>query len=245
MIGNALKRIRKEMGLSQADFAAVLGIATSSYAEYEINKKDPRPDGFIQICKVLNTTPNILYGFTVEAEKLVRPVPILGVIRAGLPLLAEENFSESITVGQFERGADFALRVTGDSMIYAGIRSGDIVLLQQADRAANGQIVAATVQDMDCMATLKYFVNGKQNPVLRAANPKYQDQAITSSHRIIGVFTGLIRTEEPGLHEYQELIASAENIDQEWSTAMAELASVGWGPEEVRNFVTMLRVTKK
>ncbi len=58
------------------------------------------------------------------------------------------------------------------------VREGDIVLMQQADHAQSGQIVAATVQDMDCMATLKYFVTGKR-PMLCAANPSYPDQEFT------------------------------------------------------------------
>lgn len=244
MIGNALKKIRKDYGLSQVELSEKLGIGQTTIAAYELDKKDPRPDGLIHICKTLGTTPNYLYGFTVENECLARPVPVLGLIRAGLPLLAEENYSETITVGQFEKGADFALRVTGDSMIYAGIRAGDIVLMQQAQQAMSGQIVAATVQDMACMATLKYFVDGKA-PVLRAANPKYPDQSISSNHRIIGVFAGLVRTEEPDIREYQGLIARADGVEDDWREALAELTAAGLGPEEVKALVGMMRSMKK
>jgi repressor LexA len=244
MIGNALKRMRVASGMTQSAVAEKLDISTTSYNEYELDKKDPRPEGLIQICKILNTNPNYLYGFTESSEQALRPIPVLGLIRAGLPILAEDNYTEQITVGQFEHGADFALRVTGDSMIYAGIRSGDIVLMQQASSAMSGQIVAATVTDMDCMATLKYYVNGK-SPVLRAANPRYQDQPITSNHRIIGVFCGLVRTEEPDMHEYQNMISQAEDVDDEWRAVMAELTSAGLGIEDVKNLVNVMKSIKK
>lgn len=239
----SLKEIRISKGYSSARKAAEsLEIPQPTYQNYETGTRDPDTKTWIKMADFFGVSVDQLMGHSTESKK---NLPILGLIRAGLPILAEENYSETITVGQFERGADFALRVTGDSMIYAGIRSGDIVLLQQTEHAESGQIVAATVQDMDCMATLKYYVNGKQAPTLRAANPKYQDQPITANHRIIGVFVGLIRTEEPGLHEYQSLIASAENIDLGWGEAMAELSSVGWGLEEVKNLVNMVRMAKK
>lgn len=221
-----------------------LGIALSSLAEYETDKSDPRPNVLMNICKVLNTTPNYLYGFTETSTTSVRPVPVLGVIRAGLPLLAEENWDEQITVGQFEHGADFALRVTGDSMAYAGIREGDYVLLQQADKAETGQIVAAMLQDGDALATLKYYIDGRP-PILRAANPRYADQPMTYNHRIIGVFCGLVRTEEPTIRDYQAMLNVAEELDAEWESLITEATSAGIKAEELKALLDMMKKARK
>lgn len=237
-----IKEIRIEKGYDSAmKVAELLDIPYTTYLGYEKNQREPDNNNLIKIADFFGVTVDRLLG----REQIKGEVPILGLIRAGLPILAEENYTDTITVGQFEKGADFALRVTGDSMIYAGIREGDIVLMQQASHAVSGQIVAATVQDMDCMATLKYYVNGGRAPLLRAANPKYPDQPITESHQIIGVYCGLIRTDEPDMHEYQSLIARADGIDDDWREALAELTSAGLGPEEVKNFVNMVRMAKK
>lgn len=236
-----IKEIRIEKGYDSArKVAELLGIPYSTYMGYESSVREPDYKTLLKFADFFGVSTDALLGRSEKGKQ----IPVLGLIRAGLPLLAEQNYSEEITVGQFEKDADFALRVTGDSMIYAGIREGDIVLMQQAERAVTGQIVAAVVHDMDCMATLKYFINGRA-PVLRAANPKYPDQPITSSHRIIGVYCGLVRTEEPSLHEYQELIARAESVDDEWREALAELTAAGLGPEEVKSLLTMMRKIKK
>src|SRR5688500_18683301 len=81
-----------------------------------------------------------------EAE-LVK-LPLLGQIAAGSPLLAEENVEDELGVPEpLGRRADFLLRVKGDSMINAGILDGDIVVVQRAPDARNGEIVVALVGD--------------------------------------------------------------------------------------------------
>ncbi len=244
MIGNALKRIRKEQGLSQIELASKLGVAHSSLAEYETDKRMPRPEALLGICKALNTTPNYLYGFTEQTGGAVRPIPLLGVIRAGLPLLADANYSETITLSVYERGVDFALRVTGDSMVFAGIREGDIVLMRQTENAQTGDIVAAVLQDGDQLSTLKYYVAGKP-PVLRAANPKYEDQIITSNHRIIGTCQGLVRSEAPSLREYQALLGMLEELDEEWESVIADATSAGLGAAEIKSLIDVIKKTKR
>src|SRR5687767_7434905 len=67
-------------------------------------------------------------------------LPLLGQIAAGGPLLAEQNVEDEIDVPEpLGRRADFLLRVNGDSMIEAGILDGDIVVVQRAQDASNGE----------------------------------------------------------------------------------------------------------
>ncbi len=85
-------------------------------------------------------------------------VPILGQVRAGQPILAVENHEGylDVPVGQLSGSREglFALRVTGDSMIEAGILDGDLLVVRQESSADNGDIVVALVEDS---ATVKTF----------------------------------------------------------------------------------------
>lgn len=88
----------------------------------------------------------------------VAKVPLLGSVRAGMPILAIENYEGYIDFPLMNRsyGANelFALRVKGDSMIEAGILDGDIIIVKKETVADNGEIVVALVEDG---ATVKTF----------------------------------------------------------------------------------------
>ena len=89
-----------------------------------------------------------------------RTLPLLGQIAAGGPLLAEQNVEEQMAVpGPLGRNADFLLRVKGESMINAGILDGDILVVQRAQDARNGEIVVALAGDDESAdeATVKTF----------------------------------------------------------------------------------------
>ncbi|HEY4103576.1 MAG TPA: transcriptional repressor LexA [Polyangiaceae bacterium] len=84
-------------------------------------------------------------------------VHVLGRVAAGLPLLAEENVIDTVRVDRMlvKGGREvFGLRVTGDSMIEAGIMSGDYIFVKKQSTAERGDIVVALIGDE---ATVKYF----------------------------------------------------------------------------------------
>jgi repressor LexA len=92
----------------------------------------------------------------VEDDDMVE-VRVLGRVAAGLPLLAEENVIDTVRVDRMlVRGGRevFGLRVTGDSMIEAGIMSGDYIFVKKQSTAERGDIVVALIGDE---ATVKYF----------------------------------------------------------------------------------------
>ncbi|WP_127499598.1 transcriptional repressor LexA [Actinoplanes solisilvae] len=84
------------------------------------------------------------------------PVPVLGTIAAGTPILADEHIDEEITLplSLVGHGTLFALKVKGDSMIEAAICDGDTVVVRQQQVADNGDIVAAMIEGE---ATVKVF----------------------------------------------------------------------------------------
>ena len=96
-----------------------------------------------------------------KRQEAHRGVPLVGEIAAGGPLLAEDNIEEYLVVPELieRRGADFLLRVKGDSMIEAGILDGDIVVVKREQTAENGDIVVALAGDDEALdeATVKRF----------------------------------------------------------------------------------------
>ena len=81
-------------------------------------------------------------------------IPLLGRIAAGVPIWAEQNIEEHLPIPStlFGGGELFALHVLGDSMMGAGIRNGDIAIIQRRDRVENGEIAAVLIEQE---ATLK------------------------------------------------------------------------------------------
>src|SRR5437764_1222206 len=91
------------------------------------------------------TKPRAMTLATDEARAAGTTVPVLGRIAAGAPMLATEQVEDYVAVpADFtSSGEHFALRVTGDSMIEAGILDGDLVVVRSQDAADDGDIVAA------------------------------------------------------------------------------------------------------
>jgi repressor LexA len=132
----------------------------------------------------------------VEAPvETLQKLPLMGQIAAGGPLLAEENVEDHLAVPETLRG-DFILRVKGDSMIDAGILDGDLVVVQRAQDARNGEIVVALAGDDESAdeATVKRFFreNGRVRlqPENEALEPIYA-QHVQILGRVTGVFRSL------------------------------------------------------
>jgi len=131
------------------------------------------------------------------AESDPTRLPLLGQIAAGAPLLAEENVEDQIAVPEpLGRGADFLLRVKGDSMIEAGILDGDTLVVSKQDDARNGDIVVALVGDDEGAdeATVKTFYREEGRIRLQPENSALEP--IYASHvqvlgKVVGVFRSL------------------------------------------------------
>jgi repressor LexA len=121
-------------------------------------------------------------------------LPLLGQIAAGGPLLAEQDIEDHLAVPETLRG-DFLLRVKGESMINAGILDGDIVVVQRAQDARNGEIVVALAGDDESAdeATVKRFFRESGRVRLQPENdslePIYADHV-----QILGRVTGVFRS---------------------------------------------------
>jgi len=122
-------------------------------------------------------------------------LPLLGEIAAGGPLLAEENIEGYVPMPSRSKG-DFLLRVKGESMIEAGILDGDLVIVQRAQDARNGEIVVALAgEDASAdEATVKTFYREadriRLQPENRSLEPIYAPY-VQILGRVVGVFREL------------------------------------------------------
>jgi repressor LexA len=122
-------------------------------------------------------------------------LPLVGEIAAGGPLLAEQNIEDYLPMPKSTKG-DFLLRVKGESMIEAGILDGDLVIVQRAQDARNGEIVVALAGDDENAdeATVKTFYRESGRVRLQPENaslePIYADH-VQILGRVVGVFREL------------------------------------------------------
>jgi repressor LexA len=129
-------------------------------------------------------------------EEDILDVPILGRVAAGLPLLAEENVVDTVRVDRMliKGGREvFGLRVSGDSMIEAGILGGDYIFVRKQAMAERGDIVVALIGDE---ATVKYFFPERDYVRFQPANAKMAPILVRASDfkstmllgKVVGVY---------------------------------------------------------
>lgn len=120
-------------------------------------------------------------------------IPLHGRIAAGVPIEAMEGQTMlSVPAALLGSGDHYALEVSGDSMIEAGILDGDYALIQRTENAREGQIVVALIDEAE--ATLKYFRREGPRIRLDPANAAYEPQIYDPRQvRIQGKLAGLLR----------------------------------------------------
>ncbi len=126
-------------------------------------------------------------------KKNIKKIPILGTIQAGFPSPAEEELIDIITIDEFlikNRNATYMLKVSGDSMIDAGIRPGDIALVERNRTPKEGDIVIA---EIDGEWTMKYFMKKKGVIYLAPANQQFSPIEPKTTLNIAAVVTAVIR----------------------------------------------------
>jgi len=128
--------------------------------------------------------------FALTRREMVQ-VPIIGTVAAGAPILAEENIEDymPLPVEMLPNKEVFMLKVKGDSMIEAGIFSGDRVIVAKESTASNGEMVVALVEDS---ATVKTFYKENGHIRLQPENSS-MDPIILDDVQILGKVIGLFR----------------------------------------------------
>jgi repressor LexA len=123
-------------------------------------------------------------------------VPLLGRIAAGAPILAEQNVEDHLTVpaGFASGGEHFALRVSGDSMVEAGILDGDVVVVRRQDVAEDGAIVAALLPGpAEPEATVKRLRRRGTRVTLVPENPAMEPMDLPRDGKLLGQVVSVLR----------------------------------------------------
>jgi repressor LexA len=143
-----------------------------------------------------NFSPKIIKGGLdlnkIDDEEVF--IPVLGKIAAGVPIEALENETENLPLSKSFLGSNeyFALKVEGDSMINAGINTGDYVIIKKTNIAESGKIVVALIDDHE--ATLKRMRKKGPSIALESANPAYETKIYNNERvKIQGVLASLYR----------------------------------------------------
>lgn len=129
-------------------------------------------------------------GFgSIEISKNLKPdktilAPIVGLVTCGKPIYAQEDIEGTyqLPMSIFGSGEKFILRAEGDSMKNAGIKSGDLLVINKCNTANNGDIVVALIEDS---ATVKTFYKKENYVILHPENEKYDD-IIEKNVKILG-----------------------------------------------------------
>ncbi len=179
MINLNLKTIiseyKKRAGVSNDYIADKLGVTKSAVSRWiSGDVKKVKPDTMERISTLVGfDIEPLLKGNIAELKK-----PILGSVKAGYNLLADENLEgyEMVTSEEYEQG-DYFLRVTGDSMEGAKIHDGDLLYIRQCNDIASVSIGIALVGDE---VTVKKIIKKDNLLILAAANPKYDDRYFTA-----------------------------------------------------------------
>ena len=124
-------------------------------------------------------------------------IPVIGRVAAGEPIFAEQNIESYFPVpaSMVPNGDSFILNVKGDSMINAGIFSGDQIFVHACDTAKNGDMVVALVEDS---ATVKTFYKESDHIRLQPENDT-MDPIIVNDCKILGKVFGVFRMVKSGL----------------------------------------------
>lgn len=124
-------------------------------------------------------------------QKKLMPTPLVGAVRAGDPIVADERVETVFPLPAELIGHQncFMLTVRGDSMINAGIQEGDLLVVAQQDTARNGDIVVALVGHDD--ATVKRFFREADHIRLQPENNEYEpilSKEVTILGRVVGLY---------------------------------------------------------
>lgn len=179
---------------TRVELAKILGFRSANAAEEHL--KALARKGAIEILSGTSRGIRILGGHKTTPEVVDEGLPLIGMVAAGEPILAEEHIEAHYDVDPslFRPEADFLLRVQGESMKDIGIMDGDLLAVHKTQDISNGQVVVARVEDD---VTVKRFYREQDQVTLKAENKQFSPIKVDlqyQSFAIEGIAVGVIRT---------------------------------------------------
>ena len=167
-----IKQRKKQLKLKIDDIMEATGASRPSVCRWLAgDTKRISPEKLQKLADILQTTPDHLLG----KDNISTMKPILGIVKAGYDMYAEENIMGYEEVSDDEsRQGDFYLRVSGDSMVNARICDGDLLYVKSCSDVDSGQIAIVLIGDNE--ATVKRVIKKDHLLILEAANPNVENR---------------------------------------------------------------------
>ena len=172
---NRLIELRQAKGFTMKETAVKLGMPYTTYVSYEKGDREPNSEILIKLADFYNTTVDYILGVNdnpLHESSSGVIIPVLGYVKAGIPMTAIENIidSEEISQEQARTGEFFGLQIKGDSM-EPRITEGDVVIVRKQETVENGEIAVVLINGDD--ATVKKFYKTDAGIKLVSTNPTY------------------------------------------------------------------------
>lgn len=186
---------------SVREIGSAVGLASPSTVHMHLKvleelgliKRDSKKPRTIEVTAPLqSSSEQPLASVTQDVNSNAISLPLVGRVAAGVPVLAEQNVEETLTLPTSIVGdsSSFILKVRGESMINAGIFDGDYIVVKEQSDAHNGEIVVALIDDS---ATVKTFYREKDRVRLQPENDAMEPIYVVNP-TILGRVTALIRS---------------------------------------------------
>ena len=171
---------------TRADISRTLGFKSHNAAEQHLRAIEKK--GFISILAGASR------GIVLNEEE--KGIPVIGLVAAGGPILAQENIEKRIPTSQslLSENVDYYLRVKGDSMVDVGIFEEDLIGVKKTNDIKVGSVVVARINDEVTVKTLKKL--SLEEVILKAENENYSDIKVNPSVDELnfeGTCVGLLR----------------------------------------------------
>ena len=181
-----LRYLRRSNNISQEELASKLGYKSfTTVQKWEDGTAFPKVENLNRLAEMFNVELDHLLNVDLRNDKV--PVPILGEVKAGYDMYANEEILgyEYCNNGEYKPGEYFYLKVKGDSMKNDRIFDGDIVYVRKQDYINNKEIGVFLIGNNE--VTIKRADLKKNSITLKAANPDYEDRSFKNGEiKILG-----------------------------------------------------------
>lgn len=196
-----LVQLRKELKLTQTDFAEKIGFSRTAISAWEIGRNEPSNEDTIKIADFFGVSVDYIIGKSNNRNEKSSSAVVLvyGTIPAGIPMEMIEDIidTEEIDASMLKGGKEyFGLKIKGNSM-YPEYLDGDTIILEKLDDVESGTDAVVMVNGND--GTFKRVFKNENGIILQPLNPEYQPMIYTNEQieklpvRVIGKVVELRR----------------------------------------------------
>lgn len=212
-----LDQLLKKSGTPYSEIFKETGISSGNLSNYKSGRVKPSYDAIVALSDFFQVSTDwLLKGIGPDPEQTnANNIPLFGHIATDSKILNDDQaeFFIELPVGIT---ADFACRVTGNNMKFAGICDGDLAFLRNIEPLPD-QIIATHKTDESSTISLHFLIKKNNPAVLRSANPDYEDILLTAQDHTDGILVALLKKEVFSLNDYVDLLHVQNDTNKIWS----------------------------